>query len=88
MVLFCSCPDFFETTAVRAMVLMLIYSMIYQIDWGLMIIIIIPTKHFLLGFFFFKHVLIESKAKSRKNFKFRKFEQFQAKSIFKPNLKL
>ena len=28
---FCSCPDFFETTAVRAMVLMLIYTMFSSI---------------------------------------------------------
>ena len=50
-------------------------------------IIIILTKHFLLGFFFFKHVLIESKAKSRKILSLENLS-FQAKSIFKPNLKI
>ena len=47
-------------------------------------ITIIQTKHFLLGFFFVKHDLIESKAKSRKILSLENLSNFKQKVFLNP----
>ena len=47
-------------------------------------IIIILTKYFLLGFFFLEHVLIESKAKSRKILSLENLSNFKQKVFLNP----